>query len=116
MGKLHPHLAGAANGFLCAGRRNAQGASTSVLHSAELLPTGKALVSRASYGAKLLGQTAVPAGENSLTGHALLCSEPLILKDLAHENRFQVPPAWRAHGMTSGAIMSSPGCDRPFGV
>lgn len=85
----------------------------------ELLPDGKELLVRCGVGWKegYVGRTTVGAGTESQAGYALLRGEPVIVKDLRAERRFNCPPSLRDHGVVSGVSVIIRGAtqDRPFG-
>jgi PAS domain S-box-containing protein len=84
----------------------------------ELLPNGNALLLKAGVGWKegLVGQATVGAGTNSQAGYTLLSNEPVIIKDLRTEERFNGPPLLREHGVVSGLSVIIGRRGRPFGV
>jgi two-component system, LuxR family, sensor kinase FixL len=84
----------------------------------ELLPGNNALLLRAGVGWRegLVGQATVSAGTNSQAGYTMLSGQPVIVKDLRTENRFNGPPLLRDHGVVSGASVIIGPAERPFGV
>ena len=84
----------------------------------ELLPDGDRLLLRAGVGWEdgLVGVATVDASGDSQAGFTLLCSTPVIVDDLATEERFSGPPLLRDHGIVSGISVVIPGTDRPYGV
>ena len=84
----------------------------------ELLPNGKALLLRAGTGWRegLVGHAEVAAGTESQAGYTLLSQNPVIVKDLRIETRFDSPPLLHDHGVVSGMSVIIYGKDRPFGV
>ena len=84
----------------------------------ELLPGNDAFLLRAGVGWQegLVEQARVSAGTNSQAGYTLLCSEPVIVRDLRTEERFNGPPLLRDHGVVSGMSVIIGRSDRPFGV
>ena len=84
----------------------------------ELLPGDEALLLRAGVGWQegLVEQATVSAGTNSQAGYTLLCKEPVIVRDLRTEERFNGPPLLRDHGVVSGMSVIIGRSDRPFGV
>jgi PAS domain S-box-containing protein len=84
----------------------------------ELLPDGKALLLRAGTGWKegLVGHAVVTAGTESQAGYTLLSHDPVIVKDLRTETRFDGTPLLHDHGVISGMSVIIYGKDRPFGV
>jgi PAS domain S-box-containing protein len=84
----------------------------------ELLPDGKTLLLRAGTGWKegLVGHAVVTAGTESQAGYTLLSHDPVIVKDLRTETRFDGTPLLHDHGVVSGMSVIIYGKDRPFGV
>jgi len=84
----------------------------------ELLPGDEALLLRAGVGWQegLVEQATVSAGTNSQAGYTLLCKEPVIVRDLRTEERFNGPPLLRDYGVVSGMSVIIGRSDRPFGV
>lgn len=82
----------------------------------ELQPDGKSLLLRAGVGWKegLVGQATVRL--DSPAGYTLASEEPVILKDLLSETRFNAPPLLRDHGVKSGITVVIHGQEQPFGV
>jgi PAS domain S-box-containing protein len=79
----------------------------------ELTPEG-ALVLRA--GAGWGGEAAEPEGADSPGGYALRAREPVIIEDLASEQRFAVPRRLCDAGIASGVLVAAGVRDAPFGV
>jgi PAS domain S-box-containing protein len=73
------------------------------------------LVLRAGAGwdAGVVGQT-VPL--RSQAGYTLRSKEPVLVEDLRTESRFPLTPILRRHGARSGASVTIPGAEGPFGV
>jgi two-component system sensor kinase FixL len=84
----------------------------------ELLPGQDALLLRSGVGWKegLVGHATVSAGMNSQAGYTLLCKEPVIVKDLRTEERFNGPPLLRDHGVVSGMSVIIGRSNQPFGI
>lgn len=92
----------------------------------ELQPDGQTLVLRAGVGwnkrlgigwdEQLVGHMTVPASPDSIAGHALQCSSPLIIKDLRVDPRFPLAAHLTDYGIISSMNMNITGRDRPFGV
>jgi len=84
----------------------------------ELLPGGQALLLRAGVGwnPDLVGEGIIDAGVNSQAGYTLLSSDPVVVRDLRGEKRFQGPALLLDHGVISGMSVVIPGRQRPFGV
>jgi GAF domain-containing protein len=84
----------------------------------ELLPDGKELVLRSGAGWKegYVGRATVGAGTDSQAGYTLLSDEPVIVKDLRRETRFNGPPLLHDHGVVSGLSVIIRAGARPFGV
>jgi len=85
----------------------------------ELQPGGLDLLLRAGVGWRegLVGHATVDTGRESQAGYTLLCTEPVVVDDLAAETRFRPPPLLRDHSVASGMScrITGPG-GRPFGV
>lgn len=84
----------------------------------ELLPDGSGLLLRAGTGwaAGLVGTAIVGTGLVSQAGYTLASGEPIIVEDLATEERFNGPPLLRAHNIVSGMSVLIRGRGMPFGV
>ena len=84
----------------------------------ELLPSGDELLLRAGVGWEegLVGSATVGAGLDSQAGYTLLSSEPVVVKDLHTEERFQGPPLLHQHRVLSGMSVVIYSGDGPFGV
>jgi PAS domain S-box-containing protein len=80
---------------------------------AELRPDGW-LVFRA--GAGWSSGTAEPEGPDSPGGYALRAREPVIIEDLASDQRFAVPRRLLDAGIASGLLVAAGLRDAPFGV
>lgn len=84
----------------------------------EFLPDNNAFLLRAGVGWKkgLVGSALVGAEKNSQAGYTLLSSEPVIVKDLRKEKRFNGPQLLFDHNVVSGMSVIIHGEGRPFGV
>ena len=84
----------------------------------ELLPDGKNLLLKAGVGwhDELVRGTTVSADTNSQAGYILLSSEPVVVKDLLSETRFNIPALLLDRQVLSGMDVVIQGRARPFGV
>lgn len=84
----------------------------------ELQPDGDAMLMRAGTGWKkgCVGCARVPAGPESQAGFTLRAKEPVIVKDLRKEIRFEGSKVLRRHGIVSGISAVVHGRRRPYGV
>ena len=84
----------------------------------ELLPDRDILLLRAGVGwqEKLIGHTRVDAQPNSQLGYTLFSSEPVIVKDLRTDNRFNASSLLHDHGIVSGVSVIIDGEKWPYGV
>lgn len=84
----------------------------------ELLPDGEEFLLRAGVGWNdgLVGIARVPSGPESQAGFTLLASGPVIVEDLATDDRFHGPALLTDHGVTSGLSVVIGGHDKPYGV
>lgn len=84
----------------------------------ELMPGNDTLLLRAGVGWKhaLAGQTTVGVGTDSQAGYTLQSKEPVVVRDLRVDERFNGPPLLRDHGVISGISVIIGRSDRPFGV
>ncbi len=84
----------------------------------ELLPDGEALLLRAGVGWHdgLVGNARVSSGVESQAGYTLLSGRPVIVQDLAREQRFRGPPLLVEHGVVSGMSVVIHGRDQPYGA
>src|SRR3954452_24429050 len=82
----------------------------------ELLPEGDALLLRAGTGWNegLVGRATVGAGLDSQAGYTLLLDEPVIVKDLRAERRFDGSSLLHEHGVVSGMSTLIRGYEKPF--
>lgn len=63
-----------------------------------------------------IGITTVPDAGDSQAGYTLSRLEPVLVEDLAQENRFSGPKLLIDHGVTSGISVVIPGVLQPYGV
>ncbi len=84
----------------------------------KLLPDGKNLLLKAGVGwhDELVRGTTVSADTNSQAGYILLSSEPVVVKDLLSETRFNIPALLLDRQVLSGMDVVIQGRARPFGV
>ena len=84
----------------------------------ELLPDGDKLVLRAGVGWKpeCVGNVTVSANPDYQAGYTLATGEPLAVRDLNTESRFQTSFMLRDHGAAGGATVAISPRDRPFGI
>ena len=84
----------------------------------ELNPDGMSLRLAAGIGwfEGLVRAASVPADSSSQAGYTLLSASPVIVEDLATEERFSGPALLTDHGVVSGMSVIIPGPDGPFGV
>ncbi len=84
----------------------------------ELLPDGKALLLRAGHGWKegMVGHATVDTDSNSLAGYTLQGKEPIIVRDLRTEKRFNGPSLLQDHSVVSGMTVIIYGSKMPFGI
>ncbi|MGI8504588.1 MAG: PAS domain-containing protein [Hassallia sp.] len=84
----------------------------------ELLPNGEALLLRAGVGWQpgLVGKATVGTDINSQAGYTLFAGEPVIVKDLRTETRFNGSRLLHDHQVVSGISVIIHGLERPFGV
>jgi hypothetical protein len=64
----------------------------------------------------VVGETTVPADLDSQAGYTLLSDTPVVVEDLADENRFAGPQLLVEHEVVSGISVTIPGSRAPFGV
>lgn len=80
---------------------------------------GEALVLEAGRGWSddvTLGETTVPSDQGSQAGYTLMAGEPVLVEDVAAEERFMGPPLLVDHGIVSGITVAIPGELQPYGV
>lgn len=84
----------------------------------ELLPGGDFVFLRAGVGWRdgLVRKATVDTGLNSQAGYTLISKEPVIVKDLRTETRFDGPLLLREHGIVSGMSVIIHGRNGPWGV
>ena len=84
----------------------------------ELLPDVDQLLLRAGVGweEELIGETTISADTKHQSGYTLLSSEPVIVEELATEERFSGSPLLEEHEVVSGMSVIIDGRDWPFGV
>ncbi|MGF1542299.1 MAG: PAS domain-containing protein [Pleurocapsa sp.] len=84
----------------------------------ELLPEQNELLLRAGVGWQggLVGRATVSRKLNSQAGYTLLRTEPVIVRDLRTETRFNSSPLLHQHKIISGMSIVIHGKNRPFGV
>jgi PAS domain S-box-containing protein len=84
----------------------------------ELAEDGKSLLLVAGVGWKdgLVGSLRLDAGRDSHAGFTLLANEPVIMRDLRTEKRFNAPPLLREHEVVSGMSVLIMGDAAPWGV
>lgn len=63
-----------------------------------------------------VGETSVPCDQKSQAGYTLMSSEPVLVDDLATEERFTAPSLLIDHGVVSGMSVTIPDGERAFGV
>ncbi|MBT8401954.1 MAG: PAS domain S-box protein [Rhodothermia bacterium] len=84
----------------------------------ELLPEKNALLLRAGKGwpEGVIGKAWVSADIDTHSGYTLSVNRPVVLMDLATEQRFKGAPLMREHNLVSGASVVIHGKDGPWGV
>jgi len=84
----------------------------------QLLPDRSALKLVAGVGWKkgLVGNAMVGVERSSQAGFTLLSKEPVVVRDLRSETRFNGPPLLRDHGVVSGITVVIAGKEGPWGV
>ncbi len=85
---------------------------------AELVPGGRSLQARATFGpvSPSSANASAPAGIRSQGGYTLLCGRPVVVVDWGREDRFECSPVLAAVGARSGLTVAIEGRDGPFGV
>jgi signal transduction histidine kinase len=63
-----------------------------------------------------IGETIVSCDRSSQAGYTLMSTEPVLVEDLAFEERFTAPPLLTDHGVVSGMSVTIPDGNRSFGV
>ncbi len=84
----------------------------------ELLPEKNALLLRAGHGwpEGIIGKAWVSADIDTHSGYTLSVNRPVVLADLATEQRFKGAPLMHEHNLVSGASVVIHGKDAPWGV
>jgi len=84
----------------------------------ELLPGGRELLLKAGVGWKdgLVGRATVDGGEGSQAGYSLHMGEPVVVEDLALDNRFRATTLLVDHGVVSGVSVTIRGAGKPYGM
>jgi signal transduction histidine kinase/HAMP domain-containing protein/ActR/RegA family two-component response regulator len=84
----------------------------------ELQPDGQSLVLTAGSGWKegCVGSVSIPADKVSQAGFTLASGEPVMVRDLGRETRFQVPQFLIDHGVVTSVTIVIQGHRQPFGV
>lgn len=92
--------------------------STDYCKVLELLPDGKSFLIRAGVGWKdgVVGGKTLPIEDGTYVSYIWSGPEPIIIKDLATELRFQGSDLLRDHNVTSGVSLVIPGHDRLYGI
>ena len=68
------------------------------------------------WASGLVGNAIVDTGVDSQAGYTLNTDQPVVVGDLATEERFNGPPLLRDHGVVSGMSVIIHGTDRTYGV
>ncbi len=63
-----------------------------------------------------VGQTSVSCDRSSQAGYTLMSTKPVLVEDLASEERFTAPPLLVDHDVVSGMSVTIPDGERSFGV
>jgi PAS domain S-box-containing protein len=84
----------------------------------ELMPGGRQLRLVAGVGWRKgrIGRARVSGGRGSQAGFTMSTTEPVVVTDLATEERFRPSALVRGHGVASGLTVIIGGTDRPWGV
>lgn len=84
----------------------------------ELLPDRQELRLRAGVGWKegLVGKATVSASPESQAGYTLVSDQPVVVEDLASEERFTGWPLLRELGVVSGVSVVLGSVERPYGI
>ena len=84
----------------------------------ELLDHKNAFILRAGVGWKkeLIGRATVSNDRASQAGYTLLSEEPIIIKDISQEARFNIPQLLMEHNVVSGISVVIQGMETPFGI
>jgi signal transduction histidine kinase len=99
-------------------RETARGVQAPLVHVLELSPDGETLIVRASrgWGRGDRGRRELPAGRRSQAGFTLGVDTPVVVEDVAAEDRFEVAEADRGRKVSSGVSCVIAGVEAPFGV
>jgi signal transduction histidine kinase len=99
-------------------RETARGVHAPLVHVLERSPDGETLLVRASrgWGRGDGGRRDLPMGRRSQAGFTLGTDAPVVVEDVAAEDRFEVAEAERGRTVRSGVSCVIPGVDAPFGV
>ena len=84
----------------------------------ELLPGGDEMLLRHGVGWRddLVGDTTVPADEDSQAGYTLLSAKPIVVDDLRTDERFSGPELLTRHGVISGISVIIGSVEEPWGA
>ncbi len=84
----------------------------------EIVPEKNSLLMKAGIGWEkgLVGKATVNMARDSQAGYTLLTNKPVIVEDLANEERFVGPPLLIDHGVVSGMSVIIGDVERPYGV
>ncbi|GMQ94309.1 MAG: hypothetical protein BMS9Abin12_1796 [Acidimicrobiia bacterium] len=84
----------------------------------KILPGREQFLLKAGLGwnPDLVAETTVETGLESLAGFTVSAAEPVIVNDLATDERFSGSPYLTDHGIVSGISVTIEGQDHPFGV
>jgi PAS domain S-box-containing protein len=84
----------------------------------ELMPTGRQLRLVAGVGWRKgrVGRARVSGGRGSQAGFTMATTEPVVVTELATENRFRASALVVGHGVASGLTVVIGSTDRPYGV
>ncbi len=84
----------------------------------QVLKNGDQLLVKAGFGWQdgVVGQATAKANADSQAGYTLLSSGPVIVEDLAEEDRFKPSELLQAHQIKSGVSVIIHGREKPFGV
>ena len=90
----------------------------SIVSITELEPDKQSLrvVAGVGYRAGVVGSLVIGAGDESQAGYTLARGEPVIVEDLAAEERFSIPQLLFEHSAVSGISVRIGGADTPFGT
>jgi len=84
----------------------------------ELLPDGDRLLVKAGFGWQdgVVGRATAKINADSQAGYTLLSSGPVIVENLAEEERFKPSELLQTHKVVSGVSVIIHGREKPFGV